>query len=639
MKQYQKLRIWFWTGLFLSLLWTGTASATFKKGDVAPAFPALESIKKRPLVLIYFFRLDSKPAREGLDHLKALQQQYPKDAIGILAVTQDGANVIEPYLKKNPLPFPVIPNSGKTFNAYQVKVVLPTTYILGPGNRITDLLEGGGPSSARFLATVGQRTLQLNKPGPSRALFEAVRKSNPKDVRAVAGLGYADLKEGRFDRAETTFNEIAQLNSPEAILGKEGLAQTYLEKGEIGKALSTAKEIEEEDPNNGLVHLIRGNVLAGQGDQERALAAFTRAAEGKFSSDDRRAAVYNNAGRILSEQGRYEQAGKMYQEAVTQNPYSAEILSNRAALYEKQGQPQKAIALFRDALAADPNDEIATQLMKRIERHLGAKEDLERQKRVDALVTELADRYKSGKVATLPPADPWTPRPTTVAFLGLKLTEGGLLREGLSDVLQGEIARRLSASGRISIVERETLDKLLAELRLGSSELADPETALKLGKLLSARLVTTGSLVQLPEGVRLSLRLIDPETSAIKFTYADELGTGKNLAAVADEAAQFLEAKIREQYPLKGKIASVEEGDRVIVNLGSRHGIRRGTRLKIVDEGDPIVVDGKTIGRKKKQIGLLEIVEVEEGLSYGTLTERQGTVQKDQKVMEEIGGS
>lgn len=640
MKRMNRMIIWGMAALFLFIIgMTETASAALKKGETAPGFTALDSAKKKPMVLVYFFKLDSKPAREGLDYLKDLHEQYQKEGVAILAVTQDAAKALDPYLKQHPLPFPVVRDDGKIFDAYQVKVILPTTYILGPGSRITDVLEGGGPSSTRFITTVAQRGLQLKKTTLAKALFESALKSNPKDAQAAAGLGHVYLKEGKLDRAETEFSKIAQLKSPEAIIGKEGLAEVHLQKGESDKAISIAQEVENEDPSNGLVHLVKGNVLAGQGKQQEALTEYTRATEGKLSTDWQRATAYNNAGRIYSEQGQYTMAEKMYQEAVVHNPYSPEILSNRGVLYEKQGQPKKALALYEQALSADPEDEVAKHLMKRIEQHLAFKEDLERQKRIDTLVADLADRFQKGKVSEAPAADSWSSKPMTVAFLGFKLMGGGLLREGMTEVLQAEMTQRLSAAGRISVVEREILDKLLAELKLGSSELADPDTALKLGKLLSARLIVTGSLVQIPEGIRLSLRLIDPETSAIKITYADEMGPQKNLLSLADQTAQEIGRKIKEQYPLKGKIASIEEGDQVIVNLGARHGIKPGTKLKIIDEGEPIVVDGKTIGHKKKRVGLLEIVEVEEGLSYGKLTEHKSAVLKDQKVLEEMGGN
>ena len=636
MSRFKNIFLFAVIAVFLSF--HGIAGAALKKGEVAPSFKEMEKAGKSPIRLLYFFKLGSKPSIEGLSHLAELVGQYEKEGIAVVAISQDDPEALEGYLKAHPLPFPVVKDDGKLFKQYQVNVILPTTYVLGPGGRISDLLEGGGPSSYRFITTIAERSLQLKKTALAKKLFETALKNNPKEVAAQSGLGHVFLKEGKFDRAEAEFSRIAQLKSPEAILGKEGLAELHLQKGEADKALSAAAEVEKDDPDSGLVHLVKGNVLAGQGKQEAALAEFTRATEGKLSSDWQRASAYNSAGRIHSERGDYPMAEKMYQEAVVQNPFSSEILSNRGALYEKQGQPQKALALYQEALSADPDDEVSKFLIKRVEQHLAFKEDLERQKRVDTLVAELTDRFRKGAASDRPPADGWSSKPMTVAFLGFKSTGGALLREGMAELLQEEIARNLMSAGRASVVEREMMEKLLTELKLGSSDLADPETALKLGKILAARLIVTGSLVSVSNGVRFSLRMIDPETSAIRITYSDEMGPNKNLTTTALQTARTIGLKMKEEYPLKGKIASVEGEDEVSVNLGARHGIRPGMKLRIIDEGDPIVVDGKTIGRRKKKIGLLEIVEVDEGVSFGKLKEHQMTIRKDQKVLEEAEG-
>jgi len=638
MKQFFLAKGRFGFFVLLSILFlSGAAEAALEKGTVAPPFKGLEAVQKKPMVIVYFFKVTSKPSMEGLDNLTDLFGQSKNEGIAIIAVSQDDPKKLDAYIKDHPVPFLMVRDDGTLFEKYQTKIILPTTYILGPGARISDVLEGGGSSSYHFMTTIAERTLQLKKTVLAKALFQTALKSNPKNTAAKSGLGYAYLKEGKLDRAEAAFSEIAQLKSPEALLGKEGLAEIYLQKGEPEKALAVAKEIEKEDPNNGLVHLVRGNVLAGQGNQEASLTEFIRATEGKLSTDWQKALAYNSVGRIRSEQGNYPVAEKMYQEAAMHNPFSSEILTNQGVLYEKQGQPQKAFALYQEALSADPEDEISNVMVKRMEQHLAFKEDMEYQKQVNLLVSDLSDRFKKGSLSNAPVVDPWSSMPMTVAFLGIKMSEGSLLREGVSDVLQQEITQKFLSIGRISVVEREILDKILTELKIGTSELADPETALRLGKLLSARLVITGNLAQTVKGIHLSLRAIDPETSAIKIAYSNDIGPTQAFTDFAHQTADVLQMKIKEQYPLRGKVISVEGADRVSVNLGIRHGIKHGTQLKIIEEGDPIIVDGKTIGRQKQTVGVLDIVEVEEAISSGNVKERNPAlkVKKDQKVFEE----
>lgn len=621
---------------FLLDAWHGEAA--LQKGTIAPSIPSLEKKEKRPMTVVYFFKLDSKPGREGLAHLQSLYKQYEAAGIAIVAVSKDDPKAVDAYFKSKPVHFPVVKDSGKLFDGYDLGFILPTTYVLGPGGRVTDVLEGGGASSHRFVTTVAQRALQLKKTDLAKQLFTKAVEANPKDAAGQTGLGHVFLKEGKLDKAEAVFSKVAQLKAPEAILGKEGLAAVHMKKGENDKALALAEDLQKSDPENGLVHLIKGNILAGQGNQQAALVSYNKAIEGKLSNDWQAAEALNKAGRIYSEQGEYDQAESMYTRAVNQNPYSAEILTNRGALYEKKGEPQKALALYQEALTVDPEDNVAHLLAKRMMQHLAFKEDMARQKRIDDLVGQLTDRFKAGDFKTAADADAWSSRPMTVAFLGMKSMGGALLREGMVEVIQQEIGQSLSASGRISVVEREIMDKLLGELKLGSSELADPDTALKLGRLLAARLVVTGSLVQVPGGLRLSLRLIDPETSEIKIRYADEMGANQNLITTAEKSAAALGERIKATYPLRGKIALVEDEGQVIINLGKKHGILAGTQMKIIAEGSPIVIDGKVIGHRKKKVGLLEITEVEEKLSYGRLQEQVAKVEVNQMVMERVDG-
>jgi len=623
---------------FLLDAWNGEAA--LQKGAVAPSIPSLEKNEKRPMKrpmsVLYFFTLASKPGREGLDYLKDAYDPYRRAGIALVAVSKDRPEEIDAYLKTHPLPFPVVKDDGKIFKAHDVQFILPTTLVLGVGRRVTDVLEGGGPSSQHFMTTVAQRALQLKKTDLAKQLYTQVLKQNPNDAAGQNGLGQVLLKEGKLDQAETVFAKVSQLKAPEAILGKEGLAAVQLEKGNNDAALAIAEEIHQKDPENGLVHLLKGNILASQGDQKAALVSYNKALEGKLSSDGQQAEALNQAGRIYSDQGQYDQAESMYERAVNQNPFSSEILTNRGALYEKRGEPQKALALYQEALMVDPDDNVAHLLAKRMMQHLDFKEDMERQKRVDTLVAELTDRFQKGALAGAAGSDAWSSRPMTVAFIGMKTMGGSLLREGMAEVLQQEMGQRLMASGRISVVEREIMDKLLTELKLGSSELADPDTALKLGKLLAARLIVTGALIQVPGGLRLSLRLIDPETSAIKLTYSDEMGPNKNLMTLADETGKILGERIQGIYPLQGKIALVEAEGQVIVNLGKKHGMLPGTEMKIIAEGNPIVIDGKVIGHRKQKVGLLRIETVEDGMSYGKVSETLAKVEIDQKVMENV---
>jgi len=82
------------------------------------------------------------------------------------------------------------------------------------------------------------------------------------------------------------------------------------------------------------------------------------------------------------------------------------------------------------------------------------------------------------------------------------------LRKGLADMLISDLA----ATGKIQVVQREKLEQILKEQKLGQSGLFDEGTAAKIGKLTGANFVLTGSYIRLAEVLRINTTLYDVET-------------------------------------------------------------------------------------------------------------------------------
>lgn len=101
----------------------------------------------------------------------------------------------------------------------------------------------------------------------------------------------------------------------------------------------------------------------------------------------------------------------------------------------------------------------------------------------------------------------------------------------LSTLVPDFIAASLSNSA-YRLVERERLLNVLTELNLSSSELADEETRLRLGRLLGAGYMLFGHYTKLGDSWRLDLRVVNTETSQVvaSTTATEEQG---DLLAVA----------------------------------------------------------------------------------------------------------
>lgn len=90
---------------------------------------------------------------------------------------------------------------------------------------------------------------------------------------------------------------------------------------------------------------------------------------------------------------------------------------------------------------------------------------------------------------------------------GIKSIEGALVSERLTE--------SLTERGFVKIVERTMLDKVLDEQKLAASGLIDPATAVKVGKLLGARGILTGTAMDQGENLEVHVRLLNIETGEV----------------------------------------------------------------------------------------------------------------------------
>ena len=106
-------------------------------------------------------------------------------------------------------------------------------------------------------------------------------------------------------------------------------------------------------------------------------------------------------------------------------------------------------------------------------------------------------------------------RPTTLSVLYFDNTSGDRaldpLRKGFADMLITD----LTGVGTLRVVEREKVEALLKEIRLGETRFVDPKTAQRLGRGLAAQYVVTGSFLTQRDAVRVDVRVVRVETGEV----------------------------------------------------------------------------------------------------------------------------
>ncbi|MBI5895871.1 MAG: tetratricopeptide repeat protein [Desulfobacterales bacterium] len=641
-KGYIIIRWWFSVAI-LGLFAAGGAAGALTAGQAAPAFSlmdiagqahALAQINGREMAVLFFFDAGSSASQEGLLMLGRLLKQYPDKQLTVWGITRSSQDAVRRFQEDAQLQFPVLLDPGDVSGRYDAKIVLPVVCILGPGSKILDYFQGGGQMAETMLVRLAERQIHREQPQLARAIASSVSRKNPTNAQAKAVEGYAAMAEGKNDEAAQVFKQIVASGGADAAIGQEGQAAVLARQGQADKALALAEEVTRKAPARVMAHKIKGDLLMSRGDRQAATSAYEAAAKQSEAPAFQKAEACHQLGRLYTQEGSYDKARNLFDQAVQMDPYYIIPTSNKGVTYEKQGMWDRALAEYRQTLALDQTDTMAAVLSRKAEQMLALQKDAAGKQRMDQLVRDLVQRYKSQKSQSVDqPGDDWTSRPMILTFVEIQEKGGLSERDGLAIVLATRLGEMLNSSGRVQVVERALLESLLTELNLGSSELADPETALRLGKVLAAKLVGTGSLLYLSDSTLLNLRMIDTETTAIAQTVTLRIAAQADLERELYNLNRSILRSVMDKYPLQGFVVQADAKE-AMINLGSRQGVATGTAFDVIEAGEAITYKGRALRGATKTVARLEVVRVEPDLCYARIVEQQRALARDDKVKE-----
>ena len=141
---------------------------------------------------------------------------------------------------------------------------------------------------------------------------------------------------------------------------------------------------------------------------------------------------------------------------------------------------------------------------------------------------------------------------------GIVSEESGLLMDLLMLAFQKQ--------DRFQITDRALMDRILEEQKLSLTQLIDQNAAVKMGRIMSAEAIITGSIIETGSGTEMVGRMIDTETSAIIATekiYSVDKGLGA-LKFLAESMAVQLD----NDFPmLRGVVIKRKDGH-IFTDLG-----------------------------------------------------------------------
>ncbi len=109
----------------------------------------------------------------------------------------------------------------------------------------------------------------------------------------------------------------------------------------------------------------------------------------------------------------------------------------------------------------------------------------------------------------------------TIAVMDFSLS--GMANKDIEKFAMEDMTTKLVQSGQYIVVEREKLDSILKEQELADSGLLDEGSATKIGKLVAADVILTGSFAKQGGSWKVNLRLVDVETGIIISAINDRI--------------------------------------------------------------------------------------------------------------------
>ncbi len=362
---------------------------------------------------------------------------------------------------------------------------------------------------------------------------------------------------------------------------------TAYKSGNYSIARKNASKLMEKNPDIGLSYVILGNIHLMEGDLRTAESYYKKGILAGRITNDQHAEILMGLGRIASIRGNNDEAMQYYRKSSNLAPGTDRAYVSQAILLDRLGKYDQALDMFNKAREVSPTSQGYASMAKEIEKKVALKNDQEKQKQIDALVKDLLENMKKQKTAA--PRDGWTSLPLTMWITDLE-TKGYSLQEGKEQLIESCIADNLISNSRARIVERSLLDKLLKELKLGSSRLADQSMALSLGKIMAARLILSGKVYYTGPTTQITIRLIETETGQVTGAINEEFKSDTAASEIAGKLAVLLLKKLKALYPLRGIISGVDDNS-VTINIGQNSGVQQGQRFRVKDTDRILEID------------------------------------------------
>ena len=309
---------------------------------------------------------DDPAARQALAEVLTYRQATRDQGIEQLAGLwrdQERLQVIAPW-RQALLWLPQEPASADALRDYLA--VRPDDEVVR--ERLDSVLSGSGGAAVAD----AYDALEAGRLSAARRGFQGVLEDDPDSAEAVAGLGLADLRQGRFGAAEQRLARAIRM-APDRradwapaledarFYGRLAEARALNEQQNYDQALQAVIPLARAGGRRGRdAALLQGDILLAQDRPQVAETVFRDLLESDDANSDARVGLV----RALMAQERYDEANRIYAELPAEErmrygyvrDQQSQVLRERAQALIDDGQVYAGEALLHEAVAAAPRD-------------------------------------------------------------------------------------------------------------------------------------------------------------------------------------------------------------------------------------------------------------------------------------------
>lgn len=211
----------------------------------------------------------------------------------------------------------------------------------------------------------------------------------------------------------------------------------------------------------------------------------------------------------------------------------------------------------------------------------------------------------------------------TLAVLPASGSDDEPLQERVFEGLQAEILH----TERFVVIDRLNTGEIIDELNIGSSNLASPDSALSLGKIVPASYFVFTGLDVTPKGVELTSSFVDSETGTV-LEAVDAFSPSTVDQQLLRFKCEELAVGLSQVIPLAcGKVVKIQ-GDQLVTDVGVMDGVKEGMRLIVYRKGEELVDDksGESFGAFDEEVALMQVSKVIEKASMGKVISKKSEI-------------